>query len=515
MPNSSKTAILNLKNYNHKKFYGVGGGELSIESVAKGAIISVRESNNVYADIYISNAMVSGKVKNVYTDNMTGKLCISVDDDSYYFDENYRNHGTWFEGGIFKGRVGESFTFYLDIFGEISYIGGYSADSKLVGYIIDVKLVQEAEEYVKIKLLKSDGGITSYQTAEKTEVDGTKYRNAAAIDNAISNGDGKVIVYKLNDDNEISFIDTSYTNPERETKASLVPATPVELAAWEVTWDSEGRRQWFKSNQSYGKVIIPSTSTVTFVVPEDPNEKRDEYYSITNWSGFEDGRWRMCHSYKFGTDNFHDDVLVEISSAGAVVAKNANMFAINEITQEINIDDEVVYRISGFMTGKEVSYVVDERCMSNNFSNECNSRKYENVGQLKEGSIVQVTINSQGKISAMRLLVDYNESIDTVPSFADNTSYGIASNNYFVSRVFCANRKAEGLELSYVKGGDITWRAIKGTPTVTVIDTSKKKDMVRIGTIDDILSFEMAGYQIKPMFVNAYRYNLRDIILYK
>ena len=511
----SKTAVINLENYTHKKFYGVGGGELTMNSVSKGAVINVKESNGTYADIYVSSAMITGKVMNVYTDELTGKLCVKLDEENYAFDKNYTTYGTWFENGVFKGRVGESFSFYLDMFGEIAYVGGYSTDSKLVGYIIDIKLVEDVEEFVKIKLLKADGGIESFQTAEKTEVDGTKYKSAAAIDNAISNGDGKVIVYKLNDDNEITFIDTSYTNSERETKASLYLATPKELAAEEVTWDSNGRRQWFRSNQSYGRVIIPSTSTVVFVVPEDANEKRDEFYSTINWSSFEDGRWRMCQSYKFGEDKFYDDVIIEFSSSGTEVAKNASMFAVNSITQEVNVDNDIVYRLGGVMNGKEVSYIIDEQCMSRNFSNECNSKTYTSAGELKEGSLLQVTINSQGKISAMRLLVDSSENIDNLPSFSDNNYHGLAANSYTLSRVFCVSKKNEGFELSYTKGGNVSWRAINGTPTVTIIDTTKKKDMVSVGTVDDIPTFEMSGYQIHPMYVNAYRYNLRDIVVYK
>jgi len=506
-------AVLNLENYTHKKFFSVGGGELNMDAVAKGAIINVKESNGTYADIYISNATVSGKVLGMYSDEEG--LHLKIDDTEYTFDENYTSYGTWFENGVFKGRVGESFTFKLDMFGEIAYISGYSSDTKQIGYIIDIKTVHEADEYVKIKVIKSDGGIATYQTAEKTEVDGIKYKNVDAIANAIANGDGKVIGYKANEDGKITFIDTTYKS-EKENDNSLTLVNPVERESWEPA-DSRypGCRQWFKANQSYSGIIMASTSTVVFVVPEDASQKDEDYYGIVNWSTFEDGRQRKCASYKFGEENFFDDVIVEFDESGAEVSLIADLFVINGITQELNADDEVVYRLDGFVKGKQTSYVLEEICMKKNFKNEANSKKYTDAGQLSPGSIAQLTINSQGKVSGMRLLVDYNAGVDAQPDFANNANYGLASSSYRIVRLFCNDRKAEGLECSYFEGGVTTWKSLNSNPTVTVVDTSKKKDMVSTGTLDDILTFKLAGYKTYPLYAFAYRYQLRDVIVYK
>lgn len=509
----SNTQILNLEKYDHKKFFSIGGGELTIDAIAKGAVINVKESVGLYADIYISNASVTGKVTDIFTQD--DELYLKVNDTEYKFDKNYISYGSWFENGVFKGRAGESFTFMLDMFGDIAYISGYASDTKQIGYIIDIKTVSESEEYVKIKLLKSDGSISTYQTELKVEIDGIKYKNVASIENAIYNGDGKIIGYKVNSDGKITFIDTTYKG-ERENDNSLVLVTPLERESWEPA-DSRypGCRQWFKANQSYSGVIMASTSTVIFGVPEDSEQKDDDYFSILNWSTFEDGRQRKCQSYKFGKDNFFDDVVIEFDDSGASVSTIADMFVINGITQELNIDDEVVYRLDGFVKGKQTSYLVEEICMKRNFSNEANTKKYTAVNQLAPGSIVQLAINSQGRVNGMRLLVDYNESADVLPDFANNANYGLASNSYRVVRLFCNNRTNEGIQCSYFEGGVTTWKSLNSNPTVTIVDTSKSKDIVSVGTIDDIMTFKMAGYQIKPMYAFAYRFQLRDIIVYK
>lgn len=510
----SGKAVLSLENFDHKKFYSAGGGELQMEAVAKGAVISVKESKAEYADVFVSNAVVSGKVTEVFSEE--DKLCVRVDDKVYVFDKNYILYSTWFTNGEFNGEIGESYTFALDMFGDIAYISGYTKDAKKPGYVIDIKVVEDADETVLLKVLKSDGKVATYHTAEKTEVDGIRYQNAEEIKNAVLMGDGKVIVYKENKDGKIIYIDTTYKG-ENENNTSLCLATPLERASFEPA-DARypGCRQWFKSSQSYSGVIVPSTATVIFSAPEDAQEKREDYFRTENWTTFPDGRQMKCQSYKLGDENFHDDIVVEFNSSGAEVSLMADLFVISGISQIADADSGVAYKIDGYTSGRQTSYIVEDGIMERNFSNESNSKVYTKISQLKPGSIVQLGINALGRVSAIRLLVDYSEDLNKLQSFADNNYHGLASNSYVIARVYCNDKKKEGFELSYQKGGDTTWKDIFGTPTVTVVDTkSERGDMVRSGLVDDIPTYKMMGDEIYPMFVYAYRMHLRDIVVYK
>jgi len=510
----SGKAVLSLEKYDHKNFYSAGGGKLQMESVAKDSVINVKESNGKYADVYVSNAVISGIVTGVF--ERDGELCINIDDTTYAFDSNFISHGTWFTNGKFNGEIGESYTFALDMFGDIAYISGYTNEMKKPGYIIDIKVIEDEEETVLLKLLKADGKIAKYNTADKTEVDGIRYQSAGAVKNAVLMGDGKVVVYKENKDGKITYIDTTYkSDSENDTTLKLV--TPLERASYEPA-DARypGCRQWFKSSQSYSGVIVPSTATVIFSTPEDANEKRESYFSTVNWSTFADGRQMKCQSYKLGEDNFHDDIVVEFSSSGTDISLITDLFVISNILQVADAEGGTAYKLEGYTGGRQVSYIVEEDIMERNFSNESNSKVYTDVSQLTPGSIIQPGINALGRISAIRLLVDYSEDLNSIQSFADNNYHGLASNSYVIARVFCNDIKKEGFELSYTKGGETMWKDIMGTPTVTVVDTDNARgDMVRKGSVDDIPTYKMLGDEMYPMFVYSYRYHLRDIVVYK
>jgi len=514
----TKAQVLALENYEHKKFYSVGGSETDMNSVSSGTVINVKESNGKYADVYVSSVMVEGIMTGVFTDDM-GRKGIKIDGKEYLFDKSVIANGSWFENGEFKARPGENMNFILDMFGEVAYITGYGKGSKQIGYIISVKPVVESEEYVKIKLLKSDGSVDSFECAEKVDVDGTKYKAVDAIDNAISQGDGKVILYKLDSDGKINFIDTTYKG-SNESEASLVPATPVERASWEPQDPRyPGCRQWFLKNKSFSGVITPYASTVIFDVPEDTVGKSDDYFRIVNFSSYTDGTQRKCQSYKLGEDNFYDDIIVTYTDGSFSLSTKSDMLAINSVTQEINADDEIVYKINGVSRGKAVSYLVDETCMERGFTNSANSKKFISAGELEGGDIIQFATNTKGAIHNMRLLVDYSDGADSMPDFANNTRYGlnIRGDDYSLNRVYCKNCYSGGLDLSYIKGGDVVWKANfdAGKPTVTVIDTSKKKNMVTVGSIKDILSFEMGGTQTLPMYIYSNRMFMVDVVLYK
>lgn len=51
--------------------------------------------------------------------------------------------------------------------------------------------------------------------------------------------------------------------------------------------------------------------------------------------------------------------------------------------------------------------------------------------------------------------------------------------------------------------------------TITVVDTSKTKNMVRAGTVADVQQYDVMGENTLPMFMFMWRYSPRDIVIYK
>ncbi len=514
----SKKQVINLENYEHKKFYSTGGAELDINSISAGTVLNVKESGGVYADIYINNAVISGITTSVFIDEKTGRQAVETDSkNTYLFDSEFIKHSTWFENGQFKGSLGENINFITDMFGDIANITGFGTGNKLIGYIMKVWYAED-EESVKFKLLRSDGSIIVLDGAEKIVVDSKTYKSAKDAYDAICRGDGKVILYKQDASGDINYVDTSYKS-EAEFEASLFEATPIERAAWE---PADGRypgcRQWFLRDVSFSGVIMPYSKTVIFTVPEDAEGKGDEYYGVTSYSSFSDGKQIKCNSYKVNEDNFYDDVIVLYSEGTVALNPSSPMLAINDIALVVN-GDEITHKISGVSRGKEVSYVVGENCMKIGFTNAANSKSFTSAGEFEPGDLIQIGTDEKGRINAIRLLVDISDGVDSLPSFANNTYYGLKNrgDDYSINRVFCKKNMADGLELSFDEGGDVVWKAslLNGRPTVTVIDTTKTRDMVSIGSVEDIMSYEVGGMDSKPLYIYSLRMFMSDVVVYK
>ena len=511
-----KTDIIDLSKYEHKKFFTAEGVEISMDALVQGSVVSIKESYGKYIDVYSSGLSVEGAIENVREKD--GRMYIKVNGGEYPVDKNYIKYGDWFESGNFNGRVGDILSFKLDIFDEVACITAASTQKKKVGYIIRMKEVIDSEiESVQIKLLEADGNINTYYLEDKVRIDGEVKRNSTEMYDALQLGDGRVIVYELSNDAKIRFIDTT-NDTTSESKDALKPATGVNLGSTEtVTNNYKGKRQWFKANRSYNGVIMASTSTVIFSVPES-GVNIDDYYTVQNWSSYPDARYRKCFSYKFGDEGFYDDVIVEFRADGDI-SHNSPMLAVSNVTQELNSDDEVVHKIEGFNKGAPVSYQVDSYCFENSFTNAANSKTFKSAGDLEQGDIIQYVTDAEGRIAGIKLLVDYSDGIDTIPTFAKNANRGTNQKGYSgtINRMYALKKHTDGVELSYDKGSDSIWSInfSGGTMGITVIDTTETKNMVRKGTVQDIQAYNIHGENIGPIYMLSARFFPSEVIIYK
>ncbi len=517
----TKSVILELKDYKHKRFYSVNGANLDINSISVGSVLNVKENGGVFVEIYIQNVAESGTITAVFNDETTGKDGIEFDDGKrYLFDTSLIKNSTWFKDGRFIGKPGENISYMVNMFGEIANITGVGSGIKQVAYVIKAWYSPD-DEIVQMKLLKEDGSVETMQAADRVQVDGRAYKTAKDIYDAICMGDVKVIFYSRNTSGQVSFIDTSYYDTATETNTSLIEATQKELYPTENNDPSyPGCRQWYMRNKCFGRSrIMVSADTVIFQVPNEPEGKGDEYYTVENYTSFSDGKQIRCNSYKFGEENFFDDVVVLYSSGASALSYNAPMLTISKVTKSANDDGEIFYNIQGITKGKEVSYNIAEKCMEKDFANLANDKVFTDASQLEPGDLILYGADSQGQITSINLLVDISDGADAVPTFASGSDHGTAHVGFddSVNRAYCSKVTPEGIELSYTKGGVVEWKGNfdNGVPTITVVDMSDEKQPVKKGTIADIVSYEIVGENLKPMYIYSTRQYLADVVVYK
>ena len=136
---------------------------------------------------------------------------------------------------------------------------------------------------------------------------------------------------------------------------------------------------------------------------------------------------------------------------------------------------------------------------------------------MEPGDAIRPAVNSKNQIYAMQLMVDYSDGLDTMPKWGPANGYYVPGLVDVTARFYCRKMQNGVAELTFDKSPDAPVKTVSkltGKP-ITVVDTSKKKDMVRVGTIDDVLECDVIGNAVKPMFCFMWNYSARDIIIYK
>ncbi len=497
----SGAQIAALEDYEHKGFYLSSGADASLSDISTNSVISVKESDS-YIDIYISTENATGAISSTFEDG--DSLYITVDEIDYKFDSGFLKDTTWFSDGKFIGRPGESYKLNLDMFGDIVYVGAVSSSDVQVGYIIKC-LYNMDDEKVFLKLLNSDGEILSLDLNENVRIDGVTVKEPQKAQNAIMQGDGELILYMLDKEGKVTYIDTTYRG------ATESEATLKKIA--------EKEKQNVKlENESYGAFISPASGMKRFIVPAENKENAAEKkFSVATGFGYGEDASITVAGYVLDAAHIKADFTVVYEGVNEMPQFNLVLFTVvNEINKVVNSDDEIVYQLKGVYKGGEVTYTFASDIMSK-FSNIANNNVFTSPSELEPGDIVQLAVNDYGEIYAAQLALDYSDGIDTMPKWGPRVYGDLGGMVDTFARCF-VNRLDSGygeVILDKEKPEEVLSVSNFNNKPITVVDTSGKKPVAKPGSIADIQEVSVLGDDTLPMFVFMWRFSPRDVIIYK
>ena len=494
------SAIVDIDKYESVKIHNDSGSEISLSEITAGSIITIRESSTMI-DITLSTLSVSGIISGLGEDD--GDYCFIIDGEKYIVDSYLTSNEAWFKDGSFIGKTGSEYIIYMDCFGYVTDLKSKSATDGLFGYLIKYFIDEEEDGNVRLKLYTSEGELATFDCADKVKIDGATRKSPAAIIAAIEAGDKELIFYRMNSDNKISYIDTSYRNPEKESKKTLQVSAEKE------------RRVAQLENATLNGAIRPSGETIKFIVPEVKGSNDEKDYSIETGFGFSEDEAVICKSYVMDDDNIMCDAMIVYRQADYTPNFTLELaFVVNDISQILNSDDEPVYQVEGYQRGAKrvLTFAPD---VMDKFENIASDAVITGIEDIEPGDILRVAVNDFNEIFAMQLFVDYSEGVDVMPKWGNK----IPTNMGFVDvqmRMYCKRAKDGIAEFIYDKS-DTAERYIGNMngKMITVVDTSKKKDMVRSGTIEDVQQYDVLGNAALPMYIFMFRYSPRDIVIYK
>lgn len=329
---------------------------ISFEEIEEGDVLSVFASKNKsggkYIRIYINTDEISGQIMSF--DNGNKKATIG--------GVEYRV-SPYCSKTLKLGLKGK---FKLDINGNIT---DYSEDStvseKIVGLYMNMAVSDVGfEKIVKLSIITSKGKAESFEIAQKVTVDGIRFTDSSKLQGGTDEWEGlgaltkeKPILYKLNSDNQITWIDTLLTGngDNNDTLKQLTNGDNIthnwQRNIMSINMPVQG------TTHAIGHFYIPSTAAlISFFEDSDK--------SIENWTistiGNKFGRTAYPKGEVYSTtgDTYSGDLFVWRNSQTSTSA--GAPFVFTGMATAVDENGDLFYIVQGVSGNAKVEYTLTE-----------------------------------------------------------------------------------------------------------------------------------------------------------
>ena len=413
-PSSTRTKILDYTNESQiVRFESTEGTELSFSSIKKNKAICVKESHTnsgtKLITVVIMGNPISGEIKSRSSESVT------IGSQEY----KYSPAAPWVNGSdsVAEPSKGETYTFYLDINGEIfAYVTDEKATKTSYGYIVDCDIDGGSgfgEGSGKLYVLTQSGQkqwLTLHQT---TKINGDSiegdYDGAMGklIDIASENyGESdyrQAIKYSTKIVKGETVLDEIVTITSKSSRGAA--AKNDELVMYDTTegFVRDEETTFSTENRNFGSSVFLGSATV-FVVPDNGEAEGYKKGSVNDFS--RDGGYKI--------EVF--DITSSKSAKLIVLYGSAEAFAVNHKTPLFRFDrveteydpstDESAMAVYGWENGaydewSEVMYFVSEDTVVD-------------IEDLNEGDLVRFGADGNGYVTLKEEDIHYSEG-DTEP----------------------------------------------------------------------------------------------------
>lgn len=376
---------------------------MTFEEIENGELLEIKMSDD-------GELINFTAVKNPLRGKITGKSAesLTINGTEYKTTKYFRENETKLQFNIM-------YDFSLDSTGRIAYAAENNTSSMQYAFLIGYGRDDNLEE-VWLKLVGTDGNSVRYKLDEKVTFDGKKIKAVSdTIKTALyESGTAKyqIIRYKVNDNGEISAIDTaekpSGTNVADKWKKDDYGDNSLVMNVSGVT-----------GAYSSGRALSPICTidgTILFMVPKDlaPGTKfGDSSFTVGTSSSLTEH-----HSYKFDGYDFNSAMCPQVAvvySEEAVAEGTVSLIepliwyegcVVENICESINEDDEIVKKLTVVDKGTFKSYYISKDIEE--------AMQVNNIPMPEPGDIVRLTIKNTDKVYGISIDAEYDEKTGTV-----------------------------------------------------------------------------------------------------
>ncbi len=524
--------------------YDSNGNIVDFEDIMAGDVVSVLKSDSKSAGKALKVIVSANKIASfTLTDyEISDKLTIKNADEAYEIEYNKK---------LNKPDtlvIGDSFAVYFDFMGNAVWYEKVSAGTATKKAILldSANDPNGLDSVSYIRLYTDAGKVITPQLAERVWVNGKKY-DADEVKALVGPSISEPVLYELNaEETELKAIITplAYGEADTDNRGWYAVTPKIELMADKITatdWAthiSENGYVYSASNGYLfsGKFGHSTSKTVTFSIPNDAAKFDDEKMFSVNSTGFMVDERYIVNGYSNDRLSLVPEVLVTASNskAGARDVKDYTAFLVSKVYSTLDADGEEVTALKGIYfdyiarTSKEMTFTMSEETVFigpkvngtvlnlDSLPDDGSQPIYKTKqpytfnasgpAEIEAGDIIRFATTSDGVISSIRLCYDKSTG-NTFSSGSRNKYAGgpeVSQNETVVATPailkgstlkFAINGTDPALFDDKDAGFDETkFRVMTiGTGWIYIVEESAKGLIVKKGTLDDIITYEVSG----------------------
>lgn len=330
------------------------GATVGFDSIKAGNVLTIyKTDDNSRITAHISENTASGTITRTDADGLW------IGEEKYMLTQSYKNLIEEGSSRAIVPEAGAEVTLYLDINGDVAGIETISGGGS-EQYALLIKGYNEDDGSFKLVMYPYGGSVKTYDAAEPLQVEMNnetgKYSSQNIFDKLaqtkvfdmenVTDCLCQIVKFNLNSNGEVSKLKVAYSNG---TNTALKDANIFSL-----DYSSEAV-SFLGTDIVEGKYKVPSDSACIFYVPDDPRD----YSKYSNQPVYlEDTNYKLA-LYDINSHNYAQAAIIFKPTEYGSDIKYNTLFTVSNISEAVNDEGDIVYRVTGITDRTEKYYDFD------------------------------------------------------------------------------------------------------------------------------------------------------------
>lgn len=454
------------------KLYDSNGKEISFNRIKTGNSVSIysylKNDRHIISCAYVTDKKLKGDLTARGLKNERTEL--TIDDTPWRVSDSYNAQAK-------KLELDLNYIFYVDYFGNIIGVDGFSPTTMAYGYLLQVRECEpNKDDPPVLKIYSEIGSVVNYMCADRVYIDDVKYK-PEDMDKLVArlcnnDGVGNIIRYSVNSEKEIIRIDLwenmDYDALDFKTynRLKLVnPASELYLK---------------RAYKNFGGRIKYDDSTRFFLLPSD-NRDIEDGIRIVSFKDFKTDGYYEISSYTSNTDS----MIPEVCLLKNMTDRNSGYASCGVVTKVAYTYDKDTgdyynsIRIDNSSSGAEL-LIKDDVVLKSLPDRE-----------VKKGDIIKFFTNYDGFIDNIKLIYRADgdkDYLSQAEAFTNGARFAIG-NVFDKDDKYVKIHFGELVSGTYPLPANMEVHNLDNFKKIIVIDASNSKILISSGTTDDISTY--------------------------